>query len=364
MTYPTLPNYSKLSWHEMADATQMRLWAYSAYGYENAGQYSASYLGAAGDAVFSFQAVAGAIYSLQSSSYREPGTLLVFDHDGYAIAEDDYTGEWGTDHVTFVAPYTGTYYVDASWWQGSASDQLGVSLEIYEDLATLNGWNIDGTMRGEEINGTASDDNIFGFEGRDSLFGGRGNDYLDGGTGLDEAFYNGNRDDYYVRADGDRFKVTDDWGSDGTDLLSNIERLDFKDIDVALDIDGAAGEAYRLYQAAFNRTPDLEGLGFWISKLDAGMDLGDVARGFVGSDEFRLLYGAQPNHVEIVTRFYHNVLHRAPDQEGLEWWVDVLDTGKANVSQVLVGFSESEENYARLIGTMENGIEFIPFGQS
>jgi hypothetical protein len=34
---------------------------------------------------------------------------------------------------------------------------------------------------------------------------------------------------------------------------------------VALDVDGAAGQAYRLYQAAFDRAPDKNGLGYWIN---------------------------------------------------------------------------------------------------
>ena len=33
---------------------------------------------------------------------------------------------------------------------------------------------------------------------------------------------------------------------------------------LALDINGTAGQVYRLYQAAFDRKPDLVGLGYWI----------------------------------------------------------------------------------------------------
>jgi Ca2+-binding RTX toxin-like protein len=358
MSTTTIPYFTPLTAYEMATAPHLPLTAYDEHNYENAAQYTANYAGAAGDAVFSFNAIAGAMYSLSSTSYKDPGVLLVFDDHGRAIVEDDLTGGWGYDHLTFVAPYTGTYYADASWWQGGGWGQQAVTLSIYEDLATLQGNDIDGSSAGNDINGTSGDDNIFGYGGRDSLFGGSGFDYLDGGTGLDEAFYNGNRDEYAVRVDGDRLVVTDLVGNDGKDLLSNIERLDFKDIDVAFDINGAAGEAYRLYQAAFNRAPDLEGLGYWINRLDAGMSLVDVASGFVNSPEFRTLYGAQPSNYDVLMRLYQNILHRAPDAEGFNWWLDVLNTGKASLASVLVGFSESEENYAALVGTMQNGIEF------
>ncbi|HEY1147356.1 MAG TPA: DUF4214 domain-containing protein [Pseudoduganella sp.] len=364
MSYSTIPYYADLTQYEMATAPNLALTPYngSVPGYDNAAQYSANYAGADYHPVFSFQGVAGAVYSLESSSYRDPGVLLVFDDYGRAIAEDDGTGEWGTDHVSFVAPYSGTYYVDAWWVQGAHSGQQAVSLTIREDLATLSGNNIDGSRYGEQLDGTAGNDNIFGYGGNDSLYGGRGDDYLDGGAGLDEAFYNGNRSEYSIHAYGDRFTVTDLAGNNGTDILSNIERASFKDVDVAFDIDGAAGEAYRLYQAAFDRKPDLPGLGFWIAQLDHGEPLKSVANGFVYSDEFHRLYGAQPSNLDFVTQLYYNVLHRAPDQEGLNFWVHVLDSHEDSKAGVLLGFSESQENYANLIGSVQNGIEYIHWG--
>ena len=48
------------------------------------------------------------------------------------------------------------------------------------------------------------------------------------------------------------------------------ERLTFSDANIALDIDGNAGQAHRIYKAAFDRAPDLGGLGFWINTLDNG----------------------------------------------------------------------------------------------
>lgn len=362
MSYPTIPYFTRLSQYEMANAPRLPLSSYMQHNYENAVQYTANYAGAAGAAVFSFNAIGGAMYSLSSTSFKDPDVLLVFDDRGYAIQQDDLTGGWGYDHVTFVAPYTGTFYVDASWWQGSGAGQQAVSLSIYEDLATLSGNNIDGTSIGEQINGSANDDNLFGYEGRDSLFGGRGNDYLDGGVGRDEAFYNGYRDEYAVRVDGDRVIVTDMVGNDGVDLLSNIERINFKDIDVAFDINGNAGEAFRLYQAAFNRKPDLAGLGFWIHHMDGGMSLETVASYFVQSPEFRQMYGAQPSNYDMVMALYRNILHRTPEQEGLNFWLDILNTNKASMARVLMGFSESEENYAALVGTMQGGIEFHGVG--
>lgn len=130
----------------------------------------------------------------------------------------------------------------------------------------------------------------------------------------------------------------------------SIERVHLLDETIAFDIDGAAGQAFRIYQAAFNRTPDKAGLGFWINSMDHGASLNEVARGFVNSAEFSALYGSNPANADIVTRVYTNVLHRAPDAGGAAFWTDVLNGHRATVPEVLAQFSESPENKAALVG--------------
>jgi serralysin len=125
---------------------------------------------------------------------------------------------------------------------------------------------------------------------------------------------------------------------------------------VAFDTDGDAGQAYRLYQAAFNRTPDQAGLGYHIHNLDRGMTLHDVAQAFVSSNEFKFTYGPL-NNTQFATQLYANVLHRAPDAAGLAYHVANLDAG-ASRADVLIGFSESSENQAALIGVISSGMVF------
>lgn len=63
--------------------------------------------------------------------------------------------------------------------------------------------------------------------------------------------------------------------------LTGIERRQFSDAQIAIDIDGAGGQAYRLYRAAFDRTPDKEGVGFWMAMMDGGVEAAAVASGFI-----------------------------------------------------------------------------------
>lgn len=129
-----------------------------------------------------------------------------------------------------------------------------------------------------------------------------------------------------------------------------------------LDTDGVAGQAYRIYKAAFDRNPDAGGLGFWIAQMDKGMDVVEVAARFIDSVEFRSLYGQQPSNAEFLTKVYSNVLDRTPDQAGLAWWVNEMNTNPTKTWQkVLADFSESAENQANVASFIANGIPYDPW---
>nr|WP_267876721.1 DUF4214 domain-containing protein [Massilia genomosp. 1] len=128
-----------------------------------------------------------------------------------------------------------------------------------------------------------------------------------------------------------------------------------------MDLDGNAGKVYRLYQAAFNRVPDLGGLGFWIERMDNGATLQAIAGGFIGSAEFTTLYGANPSNEVFLTKLYYNVLHRTPDQGGYNSWLGVLNNGTPR-AEVLTAFSESAENKAQVAVVISGGIAYTPYG--
>ncbi|HYD61853.1 MAG TPA: DUF4214 domain-containing protein [Noviherbaspirillum sp.] len=202
---------------------------------------------------------------------------------------------------------------------------------------------------------------IIGNASNNRIIGGNGSDSVDGGVGLDTFVVGASRSAFTVSKSSNTVAITDIAGMFGSDSLVNVERVEFNDAAIAFDIDGNAGMAYRLYQAAFDRAPDLPGLGFWIKALDDGLSLLNVAAGFYNSAEFGTLYGTSLTNAQLITEFYDNVLHRAPDAEGFKGWLDVLDRGLASREQVLIEFSESAENKAQLIGAIQNGIEYIPY---
>jgi hypothetical protein len=98
----------------------------------------------------------------------------------------------------------------------------------------------------------------------------------------------------------------------------------------------------RLYFAAFQRIPDHGGLLYWVNVHAQGTPLATIAEVFATSPEFLATYGALTNDA-FVTLLYQNVLGRAPDAEGLAYWVGQLDSGAKTRGDVLAGFSESAE---------------------
>ena len=214
----------------------------------------------------------------------------------------------------------------------------------------------------ENATGGSASDTFIGNSSNNTFVGGGGNDSIDGGAGSDTASFSGNRTAYTVTKNATGWTVRSIGTSgEGTDTLTNIERLKFGDSTIALDTGGVGGQAYRVYQAAFNRTPDAGGLGYWINSMDGGTSLNAVAAGFVASAEFKSVYGTNPTNAQIVAKLYDNVLHRPGETAGVNFWVGELDSHRRSVAEVLAGFSESPENQAGLIGLIGNGFAYTPY---
>ncbi|HUR90575.1 MAG TPA: DUF4214 domain-containing protein, partial [Ramlibacter sp.] len=129
---------------------------------------------------------------------------------------------------------------------------------------------------------------------------------------------------------------------------------------VDTDVNGTAAQVYRLYRAAFSRVADPGGLGFQVGQIEvARHSLQEVAANFVASPEFSSTYGSLSN-TQFVTLLYTNVLHRAPDEGGLAFHVNNLNTGTPR-AVVLLGFSESNENKSQTAADVAAGLRFQPW---
>lgn len=213
---------------------------------------------------------------------------------------------------------------------------------------------------GEQLVAAGVGTRIYGFGG-DDHFAVSGRDLgIDGGAGLDTVSYDVSHSDLIVMRHDDHWTVTRTDKS--VDTLTGIERLQLADRHLALDIDGIAGQAYRVYQAAFDRAPDAVGLGYWIAQMDKGAALPEIAAGFMQSDEFAARYGVSTRDEQFVDMLYNNVLDRGADQSGYDYWIDSMRQGLSR-ADVLAYFSESVENVANVQDAISSGIVYVPFGE-
>lgn len=147
-------------------------------------------------------------------------------------------------------------------------------------------------------------------------------------------------------------------GSAGTGEFNNLDRIQFSDGTLVVGRDDSAFEIYRLYEAAFNRTPDLDGLSYWINDADNGSNLYDIANSFRQSAEYTTVYGENATNQAIIEKFYNNVLDRAGEAEGVAYWVEQMEQG-LTVHGVLTSFSNSAENITNVEANIDDGIWYV-----
>ncbi len=235
-------------------------------------------IGGAGDDYFILGSTAIAPFGSNFSYYYD--SVVEMENEGVDTIEltPDIAG---INRLTFTESFYTSYTIP----------------DFVENLALTGSvdFTIIGNASGNAILGNLGNNVLVGGAGNDTLDGGRGNDTLDGGADRDTAIFHGAKASYKLiglSASTGTVTVQDTVaGRGGTDLLKGIERILFDDQVLALDLGGTAGQSYRIYQAAFARTPDVEGLSYWVKQLDSGLSLRDLAYGFIQSDEFAGAYG-------------------------------------------------------------------------
>ena len=108
------------------------------------------------------------------------------------------------------------------------------------------------------------------------------------------------------------------------------------------EFQGQLAPIARLYLAFFLRAPDYDGLQFWVNASRAGMTLGQIAQEFALGAEFQGRYGSL-DHMSFVRLVYNNVLGREADPDGLVYWTGLLISQVMTRGQLMLAFSESQE---------------------
>ena len=233
---------------------------------------------------------------------------------------------------------------------GSVRDRAG------NDYAGTTGYGFEaaanevaGTALADELTGTVGRDTMAGLAGNDTLTGLAGDDSLDGGAGLDLAIYGGLRAAYGVLKTGGGWNVSNNAGTDGSDALAGVERLQFADGRLALDLDGNAGSVARLIGALFG-APALQDrvlVGQYLGLMDSGASDEQIAELALSSDRYTQLAGSQGN-TDFVRLVYANVVGVAPTAQDLAEFVPLLDAGLTTQAALAVMAAKLPLNAARI----------------
>jgi hypothetical protein len=215
----------------------------------------------------------------------------------------------------------------------------------------------------ENAIGSSGADRIVGNNLNNVISGGGSDDTLDGGSGIDTAVLSANRSNYAITKTNTSFTVKDNVGNDGTDLLTNVERLQFLDDKVAIDMGAtqSGGEAALLIGAVLGKASltNKATVGGLLQFFDGGHTMHDAAVVLVNERIMDQLAGGSSTSA-YVNLIYEAVVGQAPMPSATESLAAYIDTGgytKADFLAVVANLPLNESNVG-LVGLAQAGIEY------
>jgi hypothetical protein len=216
----------------------------------------------------------------------------------------------------------------------------------------------------ENASGGNADDVITGNDAANSLMGGAGNDILDGGAGIDTAIYKDKKAGVTITKTTTGFTIKDTQG-EGTDQLSNIERLQFADQKLALDLQptehaGQALEFIGLMAPELIKSPSA--VGTILGLFDKGSSLHDVCQLAIDVGLVTAFAGSSSN-AALAAMAFQNVVGTPSSAESVDMLLGYMDGRYASYTQAdfmtVVAGLEVNQTHIHLVGLQQTGIEYV-----
>jgi hypothetical protein len=148
-----------------------------------------------------------------------------------------------------------------------------------------------------------------------------------------------------------------------TDFVFGVERLQFADRKVALDLGSgeAAGNAARLIGATFDAPHISDLMGVATGLFDSGLSMVQVAQRALATDLFLSMAGSHSN-ADFVNTVYRNIMGKLPSPADRDSFMHMLQGSGGTMTQaeLLVVAANSAENAVNigLVGLQQSGVEF------
>ena len=243
---------------------------------------------------------------------------------------------------------------------------LGHQIKTYEGLPLF-----ELSDSAPNVTGTSASETLYGNYQANVITGSGGNDTIDGGLGIDIAEFSAplgsisssnysiqklNDTAWSVSYKGPVITIFPPPITEGTDQLTNIERLQFTDKNVALDLNGNAGTTAKILGSVFGKESltNKTYVGIGLYYLDAGWTYDNLAGLALGAA------GAKTND-QIVSLLWNNVIGTKPTDADKQPYIALLENGMtAGALARLAADSSFNMTNINLVGLAQTGIEYIP----
>lgn len=163
----------------------------------------------------------------------------------------------GTDQDDYIRPLGGSDFIDGKkgfdtayvFWPSSKFKITTSQGTTYLDAVSGASSSDRVTLRNVEQ--VEFSDRVLSLETPDLYINTPGSDTFDGGPGIDTVVYNDIRAAYVLETKATGISVRSANYSEGSDWLPNVERLEFKDVKLAFDLEGHAGTAVKTLGLVF-----------------------------------------------------------------------------------------------------------------
>jgi hypothetical protein len=314
----------------------------------------------------------------QSNAYFLKNTdgsinVISIENNGYFYSQAEqltpadihrFVGDFGAGQ-TQVPGFDAQYYINTYPEVAALVNQgaYASALDHYVKIGQLQGRY--SFAPGTTVWGTSNDDAVVlrdGNEtaqlgaGNDRVEGRAGNDNILGGDGIDTAIWRGNSKQYQITQTANGWTVRSLMTDEGVDTLEGVERLQFNDVRVALDIQTNAGTVAKILGAVFGKdsVSNKNYVGIGLNFLDAGWTYDNLAGLALDAA------GAKSND-QIVSLLWTNVIGTKPTAAEKQPFIALLDNGMTPGALAhLAADTSFNTTNINLVGLAQTGIEYIP----
>ena len=301
-----------------------------------------------------------------------PSLRVRTGNDVYALSEAEPNFVWdgvGNDTIDASGASQGaTLYLTPGQWGhiGAKASYITAPGQVTVNYNSSIE-NLIGTRFADQLYGTTGANTLNGGAGNDVLHGLGGGDTLIGGAGHDTAVFGATRASYTLARQGSDYGLNGKAGTaaagDGQNLLSGIERLQFADGHVALDLSGGGNAELvtrligSIYGSSFVGNADYCGIGLWA--LDSGTyTFTRLIETVLGGK-----FGPRPDNGAVVDLLFQNIVGQLPPAADRATFVGGLERGEYTQAQLVDYAARLDATGTKigLTGLQDSGLAYIAF---